>query len=314
MFGINLLNPFSLGDTIETSTILWLRILLLVAIFASSYIAYITPTKWIKYTMYAIIGISAFSFLWYLNTGSVFPGLGGSCVYCPSIGVTSKSLRSGTSTLTNLTTIQSMSNPFTSTHLYYFVIQDALGKDRGMSSDHDLGNSIVEWNDYYRLAMDRTTGMLYFRTMKQDPGQSVQIAKMPFGTLVQIAIIQNQKTFAICVNGERKMTIRSPSLPLSSCLNHTPVINRDGIISNGVLYHMEIHNTILDTPDLQRHRESVIAVYSNSSLFQNTPLPSSSTNPSLVERTGGYGRILSNQFSYPRVLATGLNSLQEQNG
>jgi hypothetical protein len=207
-----------------------------------------------------------------------------------------------------------MKNPFTSTHLYYFVIQDTLGRDIGTSTDQETGKSLIEWKDYYKLSIDRTTSMLYFRTLKQNPQDAVPIAKLPFGTLVQIAIIQNQKTFAICVNGQRKITIRSPSLPLSSCMNYTPVINGDGIVSNGVLYHAEIHNTMLDTPDLQRHRESVVAVYSNSSIFQNTSLPTSSYSPGFAERTSGYARLASKQLSYPKVLDTGLNSLQEQNG
>lgn len=314
MFGINLLNPFSLGDTIETSTIVWLRLFLLLLVIASSYISYITTNTLLRYSMYALIVLSLFSFFWYLNTGSVFPGLGGSCVYCPNIGKYSKTLRSGFNTITDIRGINEMSSPFTTTHLYYFVIQDVLGRDIGTSTDQEIGNSLVEWKDYYKLSLDRTTGMLYFRTLKQDPADAVPISKLPFGTLAQVAIIQNQKTFAVCVNGQRKITIRSPSLPLSSCMNYTPVINADGIVSNGILYHTEIHNTLLDTPDLQRHRESTVAVYSNSAIFQNTSLPTNSRTPSFVERTNGYARIASKQMSYPKILDTGLNSLQEQNG
>ena len=312
MFGLNILNPFSLGDTIDTSTIIWLRIFLLFVIIASSYIAYISTTKWIKYTMYALIGLSLFSFLWYLNTGSVFPGAGGSCTYCPSIGSDTRSLKSGTVVSTNVPT--PTNNPYNTTHLYYFVIQDSLGRDLGRSLAQEKGNIFIDWRDYYRIGLDRTTSTLYFRTHAQEPSQSVRVSKMPYGTLVQIAVVQNQKTFGICVNGERKITVRSPKLPISSSLTRSPTINGDGIVSSGVLYHMEVHNTILDTPDLQRHRESVLAVYSNSSIFQNTPLPSSNASTNLIERTSGYARLTSKQFSYPKVVNTGLNSLQEQNG
>lgn len=312
MFGINLLNPFSLGDTVETSTIIWLRLFLLSVIIASSYVAYITTIRWVQYVAYILITLSLFSFFWYLNTGSILPGLGGSCSYCPVIGSDSKTLGSGSSVTIPVTV--PTSNPFTTTHLYYVVIQDALGTDTGRSQEEEMGSSFIEWDDYYRLAVDRTTGMLYFRTYKQSPSDSVKVSPLPFGTLVQIAIIQNQKTFAVCVNGERKVTIRSPSLPLSAVLSRTPVFNRDGVVNSGVVYHTEIHNTLLDTPDLLRHRESVIAVYSNSSLFQNTPLPKMNRSLSFVERASGYARLTSNQFSYPKVLGTGLNSLQEQNG
>ena len=312
MFGLNLLNPFALGDTINTSTIVWLRILLLFIIIASSYIAYVTSTKWIQYTMYAIFGISVFSLLWYLNTGSVFPGLGSNCSHCPPIGSDTKRLQSGMAVSTQVNTPST--DPFTTTHVYYFVIQDTLGKNTGNSEPDDLGSSLIDWRDYYRIGLDRTTGMVYFRSHDQSPSQSVNVAKIPYNTLCQIAIIQNQKTFAICINGERKATVRAPRLPKSSCLTNSPILNKDGIVNNGVLYHMEIHNTLFDTPDLQRHRESVIAVYSNSSIFQNTPLPSSNANVSILDRTNAYARLANNQFSYPKVLDTGLNSLQEQNG
>lgn len=312
MFGLNLLNPFALGDTISTSTIVWLRILLLFVIIASSYVVYITPSKWTRYMMYVIIAISIFSLLWYLNTGSVFPGLGGNCSHCPSIGSDTKRLRSGMAVSTQINTPST--DPFTTTHMYYFVIQDTLGKDTGNSKPDDIGSSLIDWKDYYRIALDRTTGMIYFRSYDQSPSQSVNVAKIPYNTLCQIAIIQNQKTFAICINGERKATIRTPRLPKSSCLNNSPIINKDGIVSNGILYHMEVHNTMFDTPDLQRHRESVIAVYSNSSIFQNTPLPSSHANVNMIDRASGYTRLANHQLSYPKVLDTGLNSLQEQNG
>lgn len=312
MFGLNLLNPFSIGDTLNTSTIVWLRIFLLFAIIVSSYIAYTIQNEWVQYIMYALISLSVLSFLWYLNTGSIFPGMSGSCAYCPSIGSDTKSLRSGMTISTRVQT--PVTDPFTTTHLYYFVIQDTLGKDTGNSQEGELGNSLVDWRDYYRIGLDRTTGMLSFRTHNQTPQQSTRISKLPYDTLVQIAIIQNQKTFAVCVNGERKATIRAPRLPSSSCLTRSPIINRDGIVSNGVLYHTEIHNTIFDTPDLQRHRESVVAVYANSSIFQNTPLPASNVSTNPIERTSAYARLVSKQFSYPKVLDTGLNSLQEQNG
>lgn len=312
MFGINLLNPFAIGDTIDTSTIIWLRIFLLFIIIVSSYIIYITPTKWVQYTMYTIIGLSIFSLLWYLNTGSIFPGLGGSCSYCPKIGSNTRKLNSGMAVSTQVKIPPT--DPFTTTHLYYFVIQDTLGKDTGNSEPGDLGSSLIDWRDYYRIGLDRTTGMIYFRTYDQSPSESINVAKIPYNTLSQIAIIQNQKTFAICINGERKATIRSPKLPKSSCLTKSPIINKDGIVNTGILYHMELHNTLFDTHDLQRNRESVIAVYSNSSIFQNTPLPSSDISVNVIERTSGYARLTSNQFSYPKVLDSGLNSIQEQNG
>ena len=312
MFGLNLLNPFALGDTIDTSTIVWLRILLLFGIITSSYIAYITSSKWIRYAMYSTIGLSIFVLLWYLNTGSVFPGLSGSCSHCPQIGSDTKNLKSGMAVSTRVTT--SPTDPFTTSHLYYFVIQDTLGKDNGNSEPGDMGSSLIDWKDYYRIGLDRTTGMIYFRSHDQAPSQSVIVAKIPYNTLCQIAVIQNQKTFAICINGERKATVRAPKLPPSSCLTNSPVINKDGIVNTGMMYHMEIHNTIFDTPDLQRHRESVVAVYSNSSIFQNTPLPSSKANVNILDRASGYVRLAANRFSYPKVLDTGLNSLQEQNG
>jgi hypothetical protein len=312
MFGLNLLNPFALGDTIDTSTIVWLRILLLFGIIMSSYVAYITSSKWIQYAMYTTIGLSIFVLLWYLNTGSVFPGLGSSCSHCPSIGSDTKSLKSGMAVSTRVKTPST--DPFTTSHLYYFVIQDTLGTDTGNSEPGDMGSSLIDWKDYYRIGLDRTTGMIYFRPYDQKPSESVNVAKIPYNTLCQITIIQNQKTFAICINGERKATVRSPRLPQSSCLTNSPVINKDGIVNTGMLYHMEIHNTLFDTPDLQRHRESVVAVYSNSSIFQNTPLPSSNANVNVLDRVSGYTRLATNQFSYPKVLDTGLNSLQEQNG
>lgn len=316
MFGINLLNPFAIGDTIHTTTIVWLRILLFIIIVVCAYFSLTMSKegngKYIQYGLYFIIALCVFIMVWYLNTGSVLPGLGGNCVYCPAIGSDIKNIQSGVPTVVQ--TSISDKSPFMSSHIYYFVIQDTYGRDIGSSSQDEMGRSLIHWDKYYRIGLDRTTGTLYFRTGKQSPKKATVIGKIPYNTLVQLAVIQNQKAFAVCMNGERKITIQSPSLPPSTVLTRTPVINSDGIISKGILYHTEVHGTILDTPDLMRHREAVAAVYANSTIFQQTAFPSSNPQQSTLEKINGYVQLIMNRFSYSTVLNNGINSLQEQNG
>lgn len=298
MFGINLLNPFKLKDTIDTSTIVWLRVFLGLVIIMSIYVAYITTNRNIQYSMILISILCVFSLFWYLINGSMFPGLG------KPIGDNIYPLQDGVPVPITLKVPEN--SPFTTTHMYYFVIQDALGIDLG-----DKGNkgcSLIKWDEYYEIRLDRTTGTLYFYSGHQSDSDAVNIGNMPFGTLVQIAIVQNQKTFAIHVNGDRRATIRYPKLPPSRVLSRSPIINQDGIISSGVLYHTDIDNELYEISDLLKHRESVISVYSNSTIFQGTSLPDNKPRD-LIDTSNGYVQLLNHQMSYPKIVDIGLNSV-----
>lgn len=298
MFGINLLNPFKLKDTFDTSTIVWLRVFLCLVIITSAYVAYTTSNRNIQYVMIFIILLSVFSLFWYLITGYMFPGLG------KPIGENIYSLQDGIPMPIMMKVPEN--SPFTTTHMYYFVIQDALGIDLGNKGNK--GCSLINWDEYYEIKLDRTTGTLYFYSGHQSDSNAVNIGNMPFGTLVQIAIVQNQKTFAVHVNGERRATIRSPKLPPSHVLSRSPIINQDGIISSGVLYHTDIDNELYEVSDLLKHRESVISVYSNSTVFQGTSLPDNKPRD-MIDTTNGYVQVMNHQLSYPKIVDIGLNSV-----
>lgn len=293
MFG---LNPFEFIRTLHTSSILWLRVLIFLIIVGSlATISYIENTT-IRYLLYGVIALSIISVILYLTTGNVIPG--------SKIGSHIINLQNGLPSPIKMS--PDNNNPFTTTHLYYVVIQDILGKDLSVSNESERGSSFIEWNDYYRIGLDRTTGTLYFRT----DGDSIAIGKLPFDSLVQIAVIQNQKTFAVSVDGTRYTTVVSSSLPVSKCLRQNPIINKDGIISSGIVYHSEIIGTLMEEQDLLRHRESVSTVYTNSSLFQNTSLPKTNPDMGVFETTSGSTRVAMGAFSYQKAVQTGLDAIQ----
>ena len=293
MFG---LNPFEFIRTLHTSSILWLRVLVFLIIVASlTGTSYVENTT-VRYVLYGIIALSIISVILYLTTGHIIP--------TSTIGSHIIPLQSGLPA--SIKMIPDKKTPFTSTHLYYVVIQDTLGRDLSLSNTNERGSSFIEWKDYYRIGLDKTTGTLYFKTDRD----SIAIGKLPVNSLVQIAIIQNQKTFAISLDGKRYATVVSSSLPPSKCLQQTPIINRDGIISSGIVYHKEIIGELMEEQDLLRHRERVSTVYTNTSLFQNTPLPKTPSVMGVFERTSGATRVALSAFSYQKAVDTGLHAIQ----
>jgi hypothetical protein len=85
-------------------------------------------------------------------------------------------------------------------------------------------------------------------------------------------------------------------------------------MNSGIVFHTEIYEVLLDTPDLLRHHESVVAVYTNSSIYQGTSLPITTPSMSWNEQLFGFFRLVMNMFSYSKVRDTGLKSVYEQNG
>lgn len=325
MFGLNFLNPFSLGDVVQTSTILWLRFVFVFLVAISSYIAYVyqKPTTLVDtsilYGSYLMMALSVVGLLYYLLSGNVIPITPPECSFCPPIGTAIRVFKSGASSAYTSQVKLPERNPYTGTHVYYFVIQDLRGENSAVdptqpTQDPDI-MSLVSWEDYYRVSLDRITGTLYF-TPIQSSGtmDKVSLGKMPLETLCQIAIVQNQKTYAIYVNGKRKATIVSKNLPSSNSLQRNPIFNANGGMNSGIIFHTEIYNTLLDTPDLLRHHESVVAVYTNSSVYQGTPLPVTTPSMNWSEQLFGFFRIVMNLFSYSKVRDTGLKSVYEQNG
>jgi hypothetical protein len=205
-------------------------------------------------------------------------------------------------------------DPYTATHLYYILVQDLRGPGAGVG---DGRTTIIHRRDHFRMAIDRMTGELQFTpatSSKPQPGssfsQTTNVGKIPEQNLVQIAVIQNQKTYVIYINGERRASISTSSLPPTSSLSSDVIFNETGIINSGLLYHAEIHSTTFSIEDLQRHREAMAAKYTNDTIYQGTSLPSKDGTQGFLSNFSGFIRMLANLFGYSKTVETGVDGIK----
>jgi len=312
MFGINFLNPFSGGRYIRTTTILWLQTFVGLLLVISGVILYSYNNEGgtiIKVLAYSLIGIAVALVITYLLVGYyIIPRVPDTCSYCPDSPASIRLTPQGASMLPIRATLPSV-DPYTATHLYYILIQDLRGPGSGIG---DGRTTIIHRRDHFRLEIDRMTGELQFIPMtssKPQPGssfsQTTNVGKIPEQNLVQIAVIQNQKTYVIYVNGERRASISTSSLPPTTSLSSDVIFNETGIINSGLLYHSEIHSSTFSTEDLQRHREAMAAKYTNDSIYQATPLPSKDGTQGFLSNFTGFIRMFANFFGYSKTVETG---------
>jgi len=331
MFGINFLNPFSGGRYIRTTTILWLQTLVAVLLVISGVILYSYSSGGgvssggesggadgggtiFKVLAYVLIGIAIALIVTYLLVGYyIIPRVPDTCAYCPDTPAAVRMTPQGPSMLPVRATLPGV-DPYTATHLYYILIQDLRGPGQGVG---DGRTTIINRRDHFRLAIDRMTGELQFipvTSSKPQPGssfsQTTNVGKLPEQNLVQIAVIQNQKTYVVYVNGERRASISTSSLPPTTSLSSDVIFNETGIINSGLLYHSEIHSSTFSTEDLQRHREAMTAKYTNDSVYQATSLPSKDGTQGFLSNFTGFIRMVANLFGYSKTTETGADGVK----
>ena len=330
MFGINFLNPFSGGRYIRTTTILWLQTLVAVLLVISGVILYSYNSVGgvssggesggadggggggtiFKVLAYGLIGIAIALVVTYLLVGYyIIPRVPDTCAYCPNSPAAVRMTPQGPTMLPIRATLPVV-DPYTATHLYYILIQDLRGPGQGVG---DGRTTIINRKDHFRLAIDRMTGELQFipvTSSKPQPGssfsQTTNVGKLPEQNLVQIAVIQNQKTYVIYVNGERRASITTSALPPTTSLSSDVIFNETGIINSGLLYHSEIHSSTFSTEDLQRHREAMAAKYTNDSVYQATSMPTKDGSQGFLSNFTGFIRMVANLFGYSKTVETGV--------
>ena len=334
MFGINFLNPFSGGRYIRTTTILWLQIFVAALLVISGVILYSyssgsTTTSVegnittgaegsggtiFKVLAYVLIGVAFAIIITYLLIGYyIIPRIPDTCSYCPDTPASVRMTPQGPSVLPIRATLPSV-DPYTATHLYYILIQDLRGPGQGVG---DGRTTIINRKDHFKLEIDRMTGELQFTPVTSSspqPGssfsQTTNVGKIPEQNLVQIAVIQNQKTYVIYINGHRRASISTSSLPPTTSLSSDVIFNETGIINSGLLYHSEIHTSTFSTEDLQRHREAMAAKYTNDTIYQSTSLPTKDGSQGFLSNFAGFIRMLTNLFSYSKTVETGTDGVK----
>lgn len=331
MFGINFLNPFSGGRYIRTTTILWLQIFVAALLVISGVILYSYSSAgagdsagtdtggWgggtiFKILAYVLIGIAIALVITYLLVGYyIIPRVPDTCSYCPDTPAAVRMTPQGPSVLPIRATLPTV-DPYTATHLYYILIQDLRGPGQGRG---DGRTTIINRRNHFRLAIDRMTGELQFTpstSSKPQSGssftQTTNVGKLPEQNLVQIAVIQNQKTYVIYVNGERRASISTTALPPTTSLSSDVIFNETGIINSGLLYHSEIHTSTFSTEDLQRHREAMSAKYTNDSVYQATSMPTKDGSQGFLSNFVGFIRMIANLFGYSKTVETGVDGVK----
>jgi preprotein translocase subunit SecG len=340
MFGINFLNPFSGGRYIRTTTILWLQIFVAAILVIAGVILYsysstgagvgagtgaesgVGSGGWgwgtiFKVLAYILIGVAIALIITYLLIGYyIIPRVPDTCSYCPDTPAAVRMVPQGPSVLPMRATLPTV-DPYTATHLYYILIQDLRGPGQGVG---DGRTTIINRKDHFRMAIDRMTGELQFipsTSSNPQPGasfsQSTNVGKIPEQNLVQIAVIQNQKTYVIYINGERRASISTSALPPTTSLSSDVIFNETGIINSGLLYHSEIHTSTFSTEDLQRHREAMTAKYTNDAVYQATPLPTNNGSQGFLSNFIGVMRIIANFFGYSKTVETGVHAVKSAN-
>lgn len=336
MFGINFLNPFSGGRYIRTTTILWLQIFVASLLVISGVILYSYSSPGtdlgaeggqggsggtiFKILAYILIAIAIALIIIYLLVGYyIIPRVPDTCSYCPDSPASVLLNSNGPSMLPIRAPLPSV-DPYTATHLYYLLIQDLRGPGTGPGTGPGSSSSnrtiIINRNNHFQILIDRMTGELQFRPISANTSGSssyTNIGKMPEQNLVQIAVIQNQKTYVIYINGERRASISTPSLPPTTSLSSDVIFNETGIINSGLLYHSEIHTSTFSIEDLHRHREAIIAKYTNDSVFQSTTLPSKDGTKGIFTNFFGFMKIFTNLFGYSKTVETGEDSIKSTN-
>jgi len=301
MLGLNLLNFFQISRFFETTTILWLRFVALGIVAVGGYLMHLSSddgSPWyLKYISYLILIFGIVSFILFLMAGYYYTqNIQNSCVYCPADTLKMDISLPGRMLQKRL--ILPSINPYTNTTIYYFVIDRVKGDS---SSDN---TRLLTKNYHYDVILDAGTGNFTLNSV----GKSQDMGKYPLQGLVQLAIVQEQKQFVVYINGQRRGSLETPELPSTISINSSPIFNPDGIIQDGILYHMELHSKLFDTETLKRHYEAITIQYTNDSSYQGTQLPKSN-NMTFTQRFIGFIRMLSQSFGYSNGVSIAMNSL-----
>ena len=220
MFGLNI---FSVGRYVETTTILWLRYVSLIIVAIGMGIVYTSSTSSPPNNMLRILGwiISTMGiialFLYLLYGYYYIPKIDGSCIYCPSEPI--RVLMNNNPATTRSIVPLPPKDPFRHTLVYYLRV------DKVKPIPSTTACSLVEKKDLYKIVIDGTTGELGISEL---PGNDLGkpdtfFGNLPQQSLVQLAIVHEEKEIRVFVNGIPRGAMMRKNLPPTSSMNSSTI-------------------------------------------------------------------------------------------
>lgn len=304
MFGFNL---FSAERFVESTTILWLRILSLIVTAVGGYLLYLgrqstppsTPMT-VTGSIFLVIGIG--SLLAYLLYGDTLANyVSGGCSYCP---ITPTRVRMNSGTVGSLPEVAPLpsKDPFRHTAVYYVLI-DWTTPSSIQEAPSDIGRSIIYRPGLYHIILDGNTGGLGVIPDPPSPEEKTRFfGNLPLQSLTQVAMIHNEKEIRVFVNGVPRGAMVRQTLPPTSSVRSSFVFNQGDVVNTGMIYQVEIHEGELSSETLMNEYERTSIQYENEATFQNTRIPTDITRSqmSFTDVFVGYIRLLSTMFGYQR--------------
>jgi hypothetical protein len=316
MFGFNL---FTVGRFFETTTLLWLSAIVVLLVGAGGFLARSSSGTMMEKVGYALAGFGILLLIIFLIYGYYFvQQMPGTCLVCP--GTPLRQMITGQGFILPVTMNLLPQNPYENTFIYYLSIpmstpSKSTTQENQSHSPKDTIR-IIRRQNHFGLSLDTINGNLYldngFQEDLAESPDSTLVGQMHFQTITQIAIIQNQKTFNVFINGKLTGVHTSKSLPYQP--GQSTLINESGGIQLGILYHVELHKGRLTSEELRDHWEALRIQYMNDtrlkSQFSNTQLPGN-TNLGIVGWINGIFRVFFGTLGYSDGTEVAINSVKK---
>jgi hypothetical protein len=264
MFGLNL---FTVNRFFESTTLLWLTAVVVALVGAGGFLAISSPGSTIEKVGYSLAGFGILLLIVFLIYGYyVVQQMPGTCIVCPSTPL--RLTIQGNSSVLPISMNLPEVNPYENTFIYYVSIPSATPS----KTDKTEPIRFIRRPNHFGLSLDPKNGTLYLDNgaeidLASSP-VSKQVGQLPFQTITQIAIIQNQKTFSVCINGKLSGVQIFENLPYQP--GQSTLINESGGIRVGMIYHVELHRGQLTREELRDHWESMRIAYVNDTRMKGT--------------------------------------------
>lgn len=308
MLGFNL---FTTERFVETTTILWLRILSFVSVLVGVYILYAGSNKQSPSTILIIIGVILMvvglgSLFTYLIAGSLFAGTN-ACSYCPKTPV--RLLISGNRGILPSPAPLPDKDPFRHTAVYYVLLDNL---EPTSSSSNPTSKTLIYRPGLYRIIVDGNTGNLGIlpEPVNTEGNTLTFFGTLPTQTLCQLAVIHEEKEIRVFVNGIPKGSVVRTNLPPTSSIQSSFLFNPNGIVQSGMMYQVEIHDGNLTTEQLMSMYERISIQYDNDSTYQNTRFPTDTkrTAMSFADTFLGIIRLIGETFGYTSGISLAIHN------